>query len=147
MAALQILQSESHPNSHNQGPDATSPGSKEGLSVYGLFHRLARTPQGKSRLRQYFIRPSLDLEIINERLNALSVLLRPDNATFLDEFIKAMKHIRNMKMVMLHLRKGMNNGNSKSGGIKSGVWTSIRAVSGFDWKVEYLSRSSSRTML
>lgn len=52
LAALQILQSEVHPQAHNQGPTNTNSGSKEGLSVYGLFQNLARTPQGKHLLRQ-----------------------------------------------------------------------------------------------
>jgi hypothetical protein len=41
--SLQILDDESHPNSHNQGPTKSASGSKEGLSVYGLFRHLART--------------------------------------------------------------------------------------------------------
>ena len=128
LASLQILQSESHPQSHNQGPTKASSGSKEGLSVYGLFHHLARTPQGKYLLRQYFLRPSLDIGIINERLDTASVFLRPDNNGPMNMIVKSLGQIKNMKTVMIHLRKGISNGSSNGGGIKSGVWSSLRSV-------------------
>ncbi|MCJ1431366.1 MutS protein msh5 [Xylographa pallens] len=127
LASLQILQSESHPNTHNQGPTNASSGSKEGLSVYGLFHHLARTPQGKFMLRQYFLRPTLDIDLIIERQDTASVFLRPDNAQHMDELIKSLKHVKNMKTIMIHLHKGMSNAISKDGGIKSGVWYSLRS--------------------
>lgn len=128
LAALQILQSEFHPQAHNQGPTNTNPGSKEGLSVYGLFQHLARTPQGKHILRQYFLRPSLDMNIINERLNTASIFLRPDNGGPLKSLVKSLGQVKNMKTVVIHLRKGVNGGLSKGGGIKCGVWSSLRSV-------------------
>ena len=124
------MQSESHPHSHNQGPTEGTSGSKEGLSVYGLFHHLARTPQGKYLLRQYFLRPSLDMAVINERLDTASVFLRPDNIGPLEGLIESLKQIRNMKTVLIHLRKGISNGTNKSGGIKNGVWATLRSVRG-----------------
>src|SRR5436305_4398696 len=51
--SVQIIQPESHLNAFNEGPGST--GSKESLSIYGLFHHLARTPQGRARLRQLFL--------------------------------------------------------------------------------------------
>ena len=129
LASLQIMQSESHPHSHNQGPNNASSGSKEGLSVYGLFHHLARTPQGKQLLRQYFLRPSLDLDVIKERHDAITTFLRPDNSSYKTEVVDSLKQIRNMKTVIIHLRKGISNGASKAGGIKNGVWSSLRSVS------------------
>lgn len=104
-------------------------GSKEGLSVYGLFHHLARTPQGKYLLRQYFLRPSLDPAVINERLETVSTFLRPDNSNSMNSIVKSLRQIKNMKTVMIHLRKGISSGLSKWGGIKSGVWSSLRSVS------------------
>ncbi|MCJ1249396.1 MutS protein msh5 [Trapelia coarctata] len=127
LASLQIMQSESHPHSHNQGPTKATSGSKEGLSIYGLFHHLAKTPQGKYLLRQYFLRPTLDLEIITERQNTASVFLRPDNDGYMNELVKSLKQIKNMRTVMIHLQKGMSNALTKGGGIKSGVWMSLRS--------------------
>ena len=128
LASLQILQSESHPQSHNQGPTKASSGSKEGLSVYGLFHHLSRTPQGKHLLRQYFLRPSLDIGIINERLDTASVFLRPDNNGPMNMIVKSLGQIKNMRTVMIHLRKGVSNGSSKGRAVNSGVWSSLRSV-------------------
>ncbi|KAK7535827.1 muts domain V-domain-containing protein [Phyllosticta citribraziliensis] len=126
LLSLQIMQSESHPHSHNQGPTKASSGSKEGLSVYGLFHHLARTPQGKTLLRQYFLRPSTDLNVINQRLFSISVFLRPDNGTAMDNLTNILKRVRNMRVVMVNLRKGVNAGSGKKTGITSGIWTTIR---------------------
>ena len=135
LASLQVLQLESSPNVHSHGPTGASSGSKEGLSVYGLFHHLARTPQGKSLLRQYFLRPILDMDVINERLETASVFLRPDNDASMNSIVKNLGQIKNMKTVTLHLRKGINNGSSKGGGIKSGIWSSLRSVRCFErWK-------------
>jgi len=129
LSSLQVLQSESHPHSHNQGPTKASSGSKEGLSVYGLFHHLAHTPQGKYLLRQYFLRPSLNINIINERLDTIRAFLRPDSAVPLDSLIKSLKQVKNIRTVMIHLHKGVNIGSGNGGGIKSGVWASLRSVS------------------
>ncbi|KAL8718148.1 MAG: hypothetical protein Q9225_004683 [Loekoesia sp. 1 TL-2023] len=126
MDALQVMHSQMHPQSHNQGPSAT--GSKEGLSVYGLFHHLARTPQGRYLLRQYFLRPSLDVEIINDRLDTAATFLRPDNNGMMDSITKSLGQIKNMRTVVIHLRKGISNGMGKGfSGIKSSVWSSLRS--------------------
>ena len=129
LKALQIMHTQSHPQSHNQGPTKASSGSKEGLSVYGLFHHLARTPQGKILLRQYFLRPSLDVRAIEERLDATSVFLRPDNSSFVSRIDKSLGRIKNMRPVLMHLRKGIDNGIGRESGIKNGVWSSLRSVS------------------
>ena len=127
LASLQVIQSESHPHIHNKGPTNVTSGSKEGMSVYGLFHHLAHTPQGKALLRTWFLRPSLDLNTINERLDTASVFLRPDNQNCMEEISKSLAQIKNMKTVLIHLRKGISNGVGKSGGIKNGVWSSLRS--------------------
>ena len=129
LLSLQITSTESHPNAQNQGPASrgwSSSGSKEGLSVYGLFHPLAKTSQGRFLLRQYFLRPSLNLEIINERLNTVSVLLRPDNAGTLKSFVENLSKIKNMRLVTLRLRKGTSSGLNNNRGISNSVWPALR---------------------
>lgn len=127
--SLQILDAESHPHLHNRGPTQNSPGSKEGLSVYGLFHRFARTSQGRSQLRRYFLRPSLDINIINERLQAVSVFVRPDNENILQELTKSLKSIGNMRVVLLNLKKGASGSTEGRTGLSRSVWVAIRSVS------------------
>lgn len=128
--SLQVVDAESHPNSHNRGPTSSS-GSKEGLSVYGLFHHLARTPQGRMLLRQYFLRPSLNLNLINERLNTVSVFVRAENASALNELVGHLRSITNMRIAMNNLEKGIGGSTKGQGGFSKSVWVSIRGVSSF----------------
>jgi DNA mismatch repair protein MSH5 len=123
LLSLQIIQPESHPNAFNQGPGST--GAKESLSLYGLFHHYARTPQGKFRLRQIFLRPSLLLEEINDRLDFVSVFVRPDNLIPLQKLSKSLSMIKNIRTTLTHLHKGINGGSRKVGAFKSGVWATL----------------------
>jgi DNA mismatch repair protein MSH5 len=126
MASLQILQSEFHPNSHMQGPSSASSGAKESLSVFGLFHHLASTPQGKYKLRQIFLRPSLDLEVIEERQAAISILIRPENAPALEKMVKSLKKIKNIRAVVIHLQKGISGASKRGPAMQRGVWASLQ---------------------
>jgi len=126
LASLQIIQSENHPNSHMQGPNNSTSGAKENLSVYGLFYHLASTPQGKRKLRQIFVRPSLDLSIIGERLTTIGILLRPENAPSLEKMHRSLKKIKDIRTVVIHLQKGVSDASGKGSAINRGVWSSIR---------------------
>ena len=97
--------------------------------MYGLFGPLARTPQGKDLLRKYFLRPSIDIDLINMRLNTIAVFISPENHEPLQSIVRSLGPIKNMKAVMIQLRKGVSNGPGKGGGIRNGVWSSLRSVS------------------
>jgi DNA mismatch repair protein MSH5 len=124
LASLQIIQSENHPNSHMQGPNKATSGAKEGLSLYGLFHHLACTPQGKQKLRQLFLRPSTDLAVINERLNTISVMLRPENSPPLEQISRSLRKVKDIRTVVIHMQKGIS-GIGKGKSVASGVWANI----------------------
>ncbi|CAG8886991.1 unnamed protein product [Penicillium egyptiacum] len=126
--SLQIIQSESHPNMFNQGPGKKSASGKEGLSVYGLFQHFAYTPQGRARLKQTFFRPSVDLDTIRERHDFIGVFSRPDNLAALDKMTKALKHVKNLRPVMVNLRKGISTGSAKITGFKTTVWATLLAA-------------------
>jgi DNA mismatch repair protein MSH5 len=126
MASLQILQSEFHPNSHMQGPNNASSGAKESLSVFGLFHHLASTPQGKYRLRQIFLRPSLDLEIIEERQATIGIFIRPGNSLALEKMVKSLKRIKNIRTVVIHLQKGISGASGRASAMQRGVWANLQ---------------------
>jgi DNA mismatch repair protein MSH5 len=126
--SLQIIHPQTHPASHNQGPTKSHSGSKEGLSLYGLFRHLAHSPQGKYRLRQYLLRPSLDRELINERLDTVSVLLRPENQVVLDGVAKYLRSVKNMRTVMTDLQKGAGSMTNIGGGIRRSVWRNLSQV-------------------
>lgn len=129
LMSLQITSTESHPNAQQHGPASKNltGGSKEGLSVYGLFHPLATTSQGRLLLRQYFLRPSLNLETITERHDAIAVLLAPNNIPALDSLKNDLKGVKNMRVINVTLRKGGSSGfgqGQKS--ISASVWDTLR---------------------
>jgi DNA mismatch repair protein MSH5 len=97
--------------------------------VYGLFHHLSRTSHGKGLLKQYFLRPSLNLDIINERLDTIDVFLRPENAAPFDSMIKNLQFVKNMRTILINLRKGIGGGGGRPGGVSKGLWAGIRQVS------------------
>lgn len=130
LASLQILGSENHPNFMNQGPDKARSGAKEGLSLYGLFHVLTHTVQGKTKLRQMFLRPSTDVELIHERQQTISVLLRPENGADIDNIGKLLRRIKNIKHNLLQLKKGINLPAGRVS-IERGTWASLQAFCAF----------------
>ncbi|OAG34975.1 hypothetical protein AYO21_10862 [Fonsecaea monophora] len=123
LVSLQIIQPESHPNAFNQGPGAS--GGKESLSIYGLFQHHTRTPQGKARLRQAFLRPSQDIELINTRLDFISVFVRPENQSVRDQLSKSLGRVKNMRNTVTLLHKGIDSGKAKQNAFKGGVWESL----------------------
>ncbi|KAI0882714.1 muts domain V-domain-containing protein [Annulohypoxylon maeteangense] len=139
LVSLQILQSEHHPNSHQRGPSTS--GSKESLSVYGLFQHLARTPQGKLKLRQIFLRPSTDINVIHTRQKTISFLLRPGNAETLIQLSNELKKIKNMKSVVALLEKGVDIPGRKIS-IANNVWASLQRFAAYSLRL----RDSLRTL-
>ena len=125
LSSLQIIQSESHPNSHMQGPNKSTSGSKESLSVFGLFYYLASTPQGRQKLRKMFMRPSMDITVIKERLLTIGIFLLPENGPVLQEIQKSLRNVKDIRTVVIHLQKGISGGSAKATAVKSGVWGSI----------------------
>ncbi|KAF5864480.1 hypothetical protein ETB97_007584 [Aspergillus alliaceus] len=121
------MESESHPSKVNQGPGRKSSASKEGLSVYGIFQRFAYSPQRRNQLKQFFLRPSTDIDVIRERHAFIGVYLRPDNNNPLNKLTKSLKHIKNLRHVMVNLRKGISTGSGKITGLKTTVWATLLA--------------------
>ncbi|OPB43495.1 Regulation of HR towards crossover [Trichoderma guizhouense] len=77
LLSLQIINHESHPNSQAWSVDSSA--GKENLSIYGLLHPLASTPQGRTHLRHMFLNPTSNLDIIADRQRTISMLLEPNN--------------------------------------------------------------------
>ncbi|KAI9036427.1 MutS family protein MSH5 [Aspergillus affinis] len=127
LLSLQIMESESHPCMISQGAGIKSSSAKEGLSVYGLFQRFAFTPQGKNMLKQYFLRPSTEIDVISERHKFINVYLRPDNFNALNKIVRSLKHVKNLRYVLINLRKGISTGSAKITGFKTTVWATLLA--------------------
>ncbi|QSZ29053.1 hypothetical protein DSL72_003563 [Monilinia vaccinii-corymbosi] len=135
LSSLQIIQSESHPNSHMQGPNKSTSGSKESLSVFGLFYHLAGTPQGRQKLRKMFLRPSIDISVIEERLWTIGTFLIPENQPSLQDIRKSLKSVKDIRTVVIHLQKGASGRSVKPTAVKKGVWGSIISFSFHSLKI------------
>lgn len=125
LQCLQIVRSELHPNNHVWGAEPSSNGIKESLSVYGLFHFLARTPQGRVELRKMFLRPTLDLAIISERHRSVSLFIRPDNVEHVKQVGAALRKVQNAKASIIQLRRGVDSPSSGKS-FDKGAWAVLR---------------------
>ncbi|XP_059664842.1 DNA mismatch repair protein MSH5 isoform X2 [Cornus florida] len=107
--ALQIFQTDKHPSHMGIGR------AKEGFSVFGMMNKCV-TPMGRRLLRNWFLRPILDLENLNNRLNAISFLLCSEELlASLRDTLKSVKDIP-------HILKKFN---SPSSMCTSGDWTAF----------------------
>ncbi|KAI0599362.1 muts domain V-domain-containing protein [Biscogniauxia sp. FL1348] len=140
LISLQILQSEYHPNKHQRGPTNAASGSKESLSLYGLFQHLTSTQQGRTRLRQVFLRPSTNINLIRERQQTISFLLRHDNTEALVNMNKDLKKIKNMKYTLGLLRKGVDHP-GKRVSVANNVWATLQKFAHYSLKIRECLRS------
>lgn len=106
LESLQIFCSELHPNTQTQGSDTLPSGFKENLSVFGLFKQLACTPQGKMKLRQMFLQPTIDLAVIGERQRAITLFGLVENEETIRDVQRSLRKIKDMRKVVLRLERG-----------------------------------------
>nr|GMC80404.1 DNA mismatch repair protein MSH5 isoform X1 [Ipomoea batatas] len=87
LEALQIFQIDKHPSHMGIGR------AKEGFSVFGMMNKCV-TPMGRRLLRNWFLRPILDLDDLNARLDAISFLLFAEELSVsLRETLKSVKDV------------------------------------------------------
>ncbi|KAF8244532.1 hypothetical protein K440DRAFT_513134, partial [Wilcoxina mikolae CBS 423.85] len=115
ICSLQIFENESHPNFHMQGKGGRG---KEGLSLFGILN-LTCSPLGHRMLKQWFLRPSLSIDVIHERQESVAILLRDDNAHVLSNLGKSLKRVKNIPKILGQLKRG------KGGGQRGGEWNSL----------------------
>ncbi|GAA6004146.1 hypothetical protein JCM10207_002453 [Rhodosporidiobolus poonsookiae] len=113
LASLQIFADESHASTHSSAI-------KEGLSLFGIVN-LARTPLGRKLLKQWFIRPSLELDVIEGRHLAVECFLHSENQHVFDAIQSLFRRIKDTSRTLKTLASGR-------GGIKE--WQTI-------WEVLY----------
>ncbi|KAL4579994.1 hypothetical protein LXL04_016166 [Taraxacum kok-saghyz] len=108
--ALQIFQTDKHPSHMGIGR------SKEGFSVFGMMNKCV-TPMGKRLLRTWFLRPILDLDNLNSRLDAISFFFSSEElSTALRDTLKSVKDVPHILKVKF---------NSPSSVCTCGDWTSF----------------------
>ncbi|CAA3014557.1 DNA mismatch repair MSH5 [Olea europaea subsp. europaea] len=107
--ALQIFQIDKHPSHMGIGR------SKEGFSVYGMMNKCV-TPMGRRLLRNWFLRPILNLDKLNGRLDTISFFLSAEELlASLRDTLKSVKDIP-------HILKKIN---SPSSVCSSGDWSAF----------------------
>ncbi|KAL6304396.1 DNA mismatch repair protein MutS [Sparassis latifolia] len=96
--SLQIFEDETHASIHS---DKT----KEGLSLFGILNN-TKTTLGRAMLREWLLRPSMSLPIINARHDALACFLRPENQVTADAMHTHLKGIKNVPRILAAMRAG-----------------------------------------
>lgn len=107
--SLQVISHESYPNRPASNVDSKSSAEKENLSVYGLFHPLASTPQGRTRLRHMFLRPVSNLDILSYRQRAIGLLLHHGNEEARKRAVATLRKMGNVTHAIAHLQKGIGS--------------------------------------
>ncbi|PRP82029.1 mutS like protein [Planoprotostelium fungivorum] len=97
--ALQIFSTESHPSINGAGK------AKEGMSLFGIMDK-TRSPVGRSMFRQWFLRPSLDVQVIQDRLNTISFFLDSDHPrdVLLEEIDSCLKRFKDLLRIVHRIR-------------------------------------------
>ncbi|XP_048235467.1 DNA mismatch repair protein MSH5 isoform X5 [Ricinus communis] len=107
--ALQIFQIDKHPSHMGIGR------SKEGFSVFGMMNKCV-TPVGQRLLRNWFLRPIVDLESLNGRLNLISFFLCSEE--LMASLRETLKHVKDIPRLLKKF-------NSPSSICTTGDWTAF----------------------
>lgn len=97
----------------------------QSLSLFNVLQSLTQTPQGRARLRTILRSPLSNLEAIESRQQAINSLLDCQNTEVLQEMIKTLKKVRNAKICVELLRKGVDS-SSMNPNFGGSVWSNIR---------------------
>ncbi|WIA22147.1 hypothetical protein OEZ85_004483 [Tetradesmus obliquus] len=95
LSALDVFKEEEHPSAMGIGS------SKEGASVYGLLQRCV-TGMGKRLLRQWFLRPVVQLEVLADRHDTIELLLEAPSTN--DALRAVMKQVLDVPRLLAQLR-------------------------------------------
>ncbi|SPN97820.1 related to MSH5 - meiosis-specific protein [Cephalotrichum gorgonifer] len=128
LASLQILRSELHPNPQTQSSNTLPGGLKENLSVFGLFKQLAHTPQGKAKLRQVFLQPTVDLTVIEERQRAISLFTLAENEDTVRGIQRSLRKIQDIRRDVERLERGAKS-TTFHASADHGLWQTLQRFS------------------
>ncbi|XP_051535087.1 mutS protein homolog 5 [Myxocyprinus asiaticus] len=93
-SALQIFKSELHPSVYK-----LQSGEKEGLSLYGVLN-CCRSKFGSLLLRQWFHRPTRDLNVLKRRQEVIRFFTSPRNSADLSTLQSCLRNIKNISMLL-----------------------------------------------
>ncbi|KAG5894164.1 hypothetical protein JTB14_001860 [Gonioctena quinquepunctata] len=89
-AALQIFLKRGHDASFKRGLPSSS---REGLSIYKLFSVNCKSRGGLMSLKNLLLNPINDIEVLNKRLDFVSLVLEPRNRDYIESLRDNMKQI------------------------------------------------------
>ncbi|KAG5930019.1 hypothetical protein E4U42_003322 [Claviceps africana] len=125
LQSLQIFPAEPHSKGQSWGIRGTAQFEMQNVSLYNLLKNLAHTPQGKVRLRAFLRSPLSNLGIIESRQRAICLLLDHQRRELLQEMVRTLKKVRNVKLCVDVLRKGVDRC-SMIQNFGGSVWSNIR---------------------
>ncbi|THH28695.1 hypothetical protein EUX98_g5476 [Antrodiella citrinella] len=96
--SLQIFDTENHASAHS---DKT----KEGLSLFGILNN-TKTSLGRAMLREWLLRPSLSIAVIEERHDAVACFMRLENLTIVNSMHNHLLGIKNVPKTMEAMKSG-----------------------------------------
>ncbi|KAH9846354.1 muts domain V-domain-containing protein [Lenzites betulinus] len=96
--SLQIFEDENHASIHS---DKT----KEGLSLFGILNN-TKTTLGRALMREWFLRPSMSLPVINARHDAVECFMRPDNITTATSMHGHIQGTKNVPRILTAMKSG-----------------------------------------
>lgn len=125
LQSLQVFPAEPHSHCQSWGMKRAAQPEMESISLYSLLQSLTQTLQGRAKLRTILRNPFSNIRIIESRQQAISLLLDHQNTGILQEMVKVLRKIRNAKIYVDLLRKGVDR---SSGGetFAGSVWANIR---------------------
>lgn len=110
--SLQIFDNENHASIHS---DKT----KEGLSLFGILDH-TKTSLGKALLREWLLRPSLSMEVITTRHDAVACFMRPENHGPASSMQVHLNGIKNVPRILTALKTGKAKVSDWQGLVKVG---------------------------
>ena len=96
--SLEIFRDEAHPNQYTNAH-------KESSSLFGLLNT-CRTADGKTLMRQWFLKPCTDIAIVTERHCLIESLLLPRNIHLSDQLCRTIKKSTSMQRSIMNLQQG-----------------------------------------
>ncbi|KAK7681540.1 hypothetical protein QCA50_015272 [Cerrena zonata] len=98
LQSLQIFEEENHAS-------VNSDKTKEGLSLFGILNS-TKTTRGRLMMREWLLRPSLSLDVIAARHDAVDCFMRPDNVPIADSMHNHLNGMKNVPKMMNVLKAG-----------------------------------------
>ncbi|XP_022087928.1 mutS protein homolog 5-like isoform X2 [Acanthaster planci] len=99
-SALQIFQKERHPSAYKSGGS----GAKEGLSLFGILNK-TKSVVGSRLMRVWFMRPSCDLALLNQRQDAVAFFMASANIEVTTSLQEYLKHVKNVARILKQMRQ------------------------------------------